>query len=239
MSAARDRPSLTHTILLTVMISTLTTAVIGSLLYYTLKRHELIHAQALEEMAAEGRTQQAMAAGRVVGALSRHVLQDVARLQELVETRLDSEGLQDVMIVSRDNVVLAAKNAGQVGQTLQDANWMAWKAQHRGVAQRAVDQSGRPVLVMVEPLKHHGDILAWAMLVFTVPEHSVPVQSTMERLVETGRLMAPIFVFLLISIGVAMKLAAASIRRQIQGLMASVLEEPVASSGKDWLRRVS
>lgn len=239
MSVARDRHSPTHTILLTIVISTLTTVVIGSLLYYTLKRHELIHAQALEQMAVEARTQQAMAAGHVVGALSRHVLQDVARLQELVDTGLDSEGLTDFMIVSRDNVVLAAKNTGQVGHTLQDANWTAWKGQHREVAQRAVDQAGRPVLVMVEPLKDRGDTLAWAMLVFALPEQTVSLQSSMERLIETGRLMAPIFVFLLISIGFAMKLAAATIRRQIQGLMASVLEEPAESDGKDWLRKVS
>lgn len=239
MSIARDRSSLIHTVSLTVAISTLTTLLIGSLLYYTLKRHEAVHAQALERMAGEAHTQRALAAGHAVAAFSRHVIEDVARLQDLAGTGLDSEGLQSFMIVSPDNVVLAAKNTAQIGQKLQDANWIAWTRQQRDVAQRAVDEAGRPVMIIVEPLKHDRVIVAWAMLVFALPEQAVSLQSSMERLVETAHLMAPIFILLLAGIGWAMKLAAGTVRRQIQGVMASVLEKPAGPVGKGWLRKVS
>jgi phosphate/sulfate permease len=239
MSAAQNRPSAIRTIVLAMIISSLTAAIIGCLLYYTLKRHELAHVQAIEQMAVEAQSQQAIAAGHVLGALSRHVIQDVTRLQELVNTGLDSEGLQDFLVVSRDNVVLAAKQTAQVGQRLQDPNWLAWKGQNREVVKRAVNQAGQPVLVIVQPLKDGGDILAWAMLVFALPQGAVFLASSTERLVETGQLMAPIFVVLLLSIGSAMKLAVTAIRRQIQGVMASLLEESAEPQGDDWLRKVS
>lgn len=239
MSTARDRPSLIHAVSLTVVISTLSTLLIGSLLYYTLKRHEAVHAQALERMAGEAHLQRALAAGHAVGALSRHVIEDVARLQDLVATGLDSEGLQSFMIVSPDNVVLAAKNTAQIGQRLQDANWIAWTRRQREVVQRAVDEAGRPVMIIVEPLKHDSAIVAWAMLVFALPEQAVSLQSPVERLVETAQFMAPIFVLLLASIGWAMKLAAGTVRRQIQGVMASMLEKPAEPDGKGWLRKAS
>lgn len=227
MSAERDHSASGHTIVLTIVISTLTTLVIGSMLYYTLKRHDVAHAQEVEQMAGQVSEQKAIAASRVLAAASRSVIQsDMTRLSELVNTVLGTEGLRDVMIVNRDNMVLAAKNSAQIGQKLQDATWLSWKGQNREVAQRAVDQAGQSVFVIVEPLKDRGDILAWTMLVFALPQGAQFLRSPMDRMMETVRLMAPIFVFLLVSVGLAMKLATAAIRRQIQGVMASVLEKP-------------
>lgn len=236
MSAAQ-RSAAIRSIVLTVVISLVTAVVIGGLLYYSLKRHDRNHVRAVRQMAAEAHSQRALAAGRVLGALSRHVIHDVARLQELVNTGLDSEGLNDFLVVSRDDVILAAKNLTQVGQKLEDASWRAWKGRNREVAQRAVDQAGRPVFVIVEPLKDAEDVLAWAMLVFALPEENMSDQTMTERLMETGRLMAPVLVCLLISIGFAMQLAAAGIRRQIQGVMASVLEAPVRPDSTDHWRK--
>ncbi len=239
MNTASDRRSLTQTVLLTLLISTVTTLIIGSVLYYTLNRHDRLHAQTLEQAAQEAGKQQALAAGRVLGALSRHVIQDVGRLQELVNTGLDSENLRDFLLVSRDNVVLAAKNNVQVGQQLRDGTWLAWKGQQRQIVQAAVDQAGQPVWVIVAPLKDQGDILAWAMLVFSRSEGAIRLPSPMARLTDTARLMAPIFVLILISVGVAMRVAAADIRRQIQGVMAAVLDQPSEMGRTDWLRKVS
>lgn len=238
MSAAQ-RSAAIRSMILTVLISLVTAVVIGGLLYYSLKRHDRNHVRAVRQMAVEAHSQRALAAGRVLGALSRHVIHDVARLQELVNTGLDSEGLRDLLVVSRDDVVLAAKDLTQVGRKLEDANWRAWKGRDREVAQRAVDRDGRAVLVIVEPLKDAEDVLAWAMLVFALPEENISGQTMTERLMETGRLMAPVLVCLLISIRFAMHLAAAGIRRQIQGLMASVLEEPALPRAPDPWRKVS
>ena len=213
--------------LLTIVISVLTTLLIGSMLYYTLKRHDVAHAQEVELFAGQVSEQKALAASQIFAALSRQVIQtDPVRIQDLVGTGFEGEEPREVMVVSRDNIVLAAKDSAQVGQRVQDATWLSWKAQNREVARRAVDQAGLPVFVIVEPLKDQGDILAWAMLVFALPQGAVFLRSPTERMVETASLMAPILVFLLVSIGLAMKLATAAIRRQIQGLMASVLEEP-------------
>lgn len=233
-----ERPGASHTIALTIVISTLTTLVIGSMLYYTLKRHDLAHTQEFEQLAAQLSAQRAVAASQIFAAVSRSVIQsDIARVQELVDAALGTEGLIDVMIVSKDNMVLAAKNTAQVGQRLQDSTWLSWKGQHREVAQRAVDQAGQPVFVLVEPLKEKGDTFAWAMLVFALPNTIAALRPPMERLLETGRLMAPILLFLLISIGLAMRLATTAIRKQIQGVMASVLEEPAKPDEDDWLRK--
>src|SRR5215207_2339271 len=219
------RPGLFRTMALTIAISMLTTLVIGSLLYYTLKRQDVAHLQDAERMADQAVEQQAVAASQVIAAVSRSVLHsDLSRLQDTVNMVQSTAGLRDVMIVNKDNMVLAATNVTQVGQTLQDATWLSWKGQNREVAQRAA-QSGQPVFAVVEPLKDKGETLAWAILVFAVPDHAIALRPPEERVRETARLMAPIFLFGLMGIGFAMKLAAASIRKQIQGLMASVLTE--------------
>jgi len=235
-----ERPGLFHTMVLTLAISTLTTLVIGSMLYYTLKRHDMAHLQDAERMADQAAEQQAVVASQVIAAVSRSVLHsDLSRLQDTVNTVQSTNGLRDVMIVNKDNMVLAATNAGQVGQTLQDSTWLSWKAQNREVAQRAA-QSGQPVFAVVEPLKDKGETLAWAILVFAVPDHAIALRAPVERAWETARLMAPILVFLLMSIGFAMKLAAAAIRKQIQGVMASVLRDtPKPETDEEWLPKAS
>lgn len=234
----RDRRSSTHSVLLTIVISLLTTLVIGSLLYYTLKRIDTAHAQAMDHVVGQAGEQKARAAGQVFAGLSRKVIQaDVARVQDLVDAAAEQDGLRDAMILSRDNVILAAKNQAQVGQKLQDATWLSWKGQRREVVQRAVDAAGRPVFVVVEPLADKGDIVAWAMLVFALPQPVTALRSPMDRMTEAGRMMAPVLVVLLISIGLSMKLAAAAIRKQIQGVMVSLLEEPTEPEGQDWLRK--
>jgi hypothetical protein len=233
-----QRSAATRSILFTVAISTVTTAVIGSLVYYSLERHDRIHGETMERIAVEAQWQRALAAGRVVGALSRHVIHDAARLQELVNTGSDSEGLQDLLVVNGNNVVLAAKDVTQVGQRLDDAAWRAWKGSNREVAQRAVDQAGRPVLVIVEPLKDSSDVRAWVMLVFAWPEHRIAILTMTERLQQTGWVMAPVFVCLLISIGLAMQLAANGIRRQIRTVLLTVLEDPALPGAVDPWRKV-
>lgn len=234
----RDRRSSTHSVLLTIVISLLTTLVIGSLLYYILKRIDTAHAQAMDHVVVQAGEQKARVAGQVFAGLSRKVIQaDVARVQDLVDAAAEQDGLRDAMILSRDNVILAAKNQAQVGQKLQDATWFSWKGQRREVVQRAVDAAGRPVFVVVEPLADKGDIVAWAMLVFAVPQNATALRAPMDRLMETGRMMAPVLVLLLISIGLSMKLATAAIRKQIQGVMVSLLEEPTEPEGQDWLRK--
>lgn len=238
MSAQQDRQASGRTIFLTIAISTLTTLIIGSMLYYALKRHDVAHALEVERMAGQVSEQKAIAASQVVAAFSRRVIQtDPARVQDLISAGLDNEGLRDVMIISRENMVLAAKNRAQVGQKLQDATWLSWKGRNREVAQRAVDQAGHSVFVIVEPLKERGDIVAWAMLVFTLPQGAQSLRSPMERMVETVWLMAPILVFLLGSIGWAMKLASAAIRKQIQTVIASMVDEPAQQDDEEWLRK--
>jgi hypothetical protein len=244
MSAGRDRPSSGPSILLTLVISLLTTLVIGSMLYYTLKRHDVARAQDLDQAAGQALDQRAVAAGRALAAVGRFVMEaDVGRMPELVEAALRSGDLVDMLIVNRDDVVLAAKNPAQVGQRLQDATWLSWKGQNREMAQRAVGQARQPVFVVVEPLTDKGDTLAWAMLVFGVPPATSSLREPMERMGEVARLMAPILLFLLISIGLSMKLATATIRKQIQGVMADVLDgadEVSEGEGRQpWLRKVS
>ncbi|ALA59639.1 hypothetical protein [Nitrospira moscoviensis] len=237
----RDKRWPKQTILPTIAISTLTTLLIGSMLYYTLKRHDLARVQEVAQATERAGEEHAIAAGRIFAAASRSVmLADVARLQDVVTSLQRLDGLRDAMIVNRDNTVLAARNPAQVGQTFQDPTWAAWKSQNRAVAQRAVDQSGQPVFVVVEPLADKGDVLAWMMLVFAAPDRRPALRAPEDRMMEVGRLMAPIGLFLLIGVGLAMKLATGTIRKQIQGVMADMLEETdEAEAQQPWLRKVS
>lgn len=240
MSQVRDHRWLRKAILPTIAISMLTTLVIGSLLYYTVKRHEVAQAREAAEATIRHAEQRAVAAGEVFAAASRSIiLSDMSRLQELLTGTERIEGVRDAMIVSRDNTVLAARQATQVGHKLSDSTWASWKSQSRVLAQRAVDHAGRPVFVVVAPLKDKDDFLASAMLVVELPDGGLTLRAPMDRLTKVGQLMAPIFVCLLVSIGMAMKLATEAIRKQIQGVMADVFAEPSGSEEPSYLQKVS
>lgn len=227
-------------LVISVAISVLATLIIGSLVYYTLKRHDGGGMAGAGRPANDFSEANAVALGRLLAAAATPAMvSDASRAQELTAAIQRRDDIRDVMLVGRDGQVLAAKDPGQVGQRLTDAAWEAWK-QTRGVAQWAVDRTGRPVFVVVEPLADKSDVFAWAMLVFAPPQPEGAPTIPADRLMEAGRLMAAIFLVVLITIRLSMEVAGAVIRKQIQGVMADVLQDPDdAVEPSHWLRKVS
>lgn len=216
------------------MVSFLATALIGGLLYYTLKRSDVAQGQLRDAQASQAAQQEATAVSRAFAAMSAVALVvDVARVQESLAGAWRTNGLADAMVIDNGNRVFAASNAGYVGQQIQDANWAAIRAQNREVLIRDEPTPGQERLTVIEPIQDKGSTIAWARLTFVRPLQQNAVRSSHERLEQVGRIIVPVFVFLAAAVGIAMRLATSRLQRRIQSVVTEALtDQPSPEDGK-------
>ncbi|MBX9659195.1 MAG: hypothetical protein K2X00_11560 [Nitrospiraceae bacterium] len=213
-----------------LLVSLLATALIGGLLYYTLKRSDVVQGQLREAQANQAAQQEAAAVSRAFAAMSAAALVvDVARVQESLAGSWRTSGLADAMVIDHGNRVFAASNAGYVGQQIQDANWAAIRAQNREVLIRDEPTPGQERITVIEPIQDKGSTIAWARLTFMRPIQQDAGRSPQERLEQIGRIMIPVFVFLVAAIGFAMRLATSRMQRRIQAVVTEVMTDQPAS----------
>lgn len=186
-------------------VSLLATALIGGLLYYTFKRSDLLYGQQREAQASQAAQQEAMAGAWRSGSLA------------------------DAMVIDNGNRVFAASNAAYVGQQIQDANWTAVRAQNREVLIRDEPAPGQERITVIEPILDKGSTIAWARLTFVRPLHQDAGRATRERLEQVGRILVPVFVFLVAAIGIAMRLATSRLQQRIQTVVAEAMTGTPAS----------
>lgn len=200
-----------------LLVSLLATALIGGMLYYTLKRSDAVQGQQREALASQALQQEAAAVSRAFASLSAVALVvDVTKVQEALAGTWRTSSLADTIVIDHGNRVLAASNAGYVGQQIQDANWAAIRAQNREVVIRDEPVSGQERFTVIEPIQDKGSTIAWARLTFVRAIQQDAVRSPQERLEQVGRIMVPVFLFLVAAVGLAMRLATASMQQRIQ-----------------------
>ncbi|HEX7767563.1 MAG TPA: hypothetical protein VF443_12675 [Nitrospira sp.] len=207
-----------------LLVSLLATALIGGLLYYTLKRSDVVQGQEREAQASQAAQQEAVAVSRAFASMSAVALVvDVTKVQEALVGIWRTSNLADTMVIDHGNRVLAASNAGYVGQQIQDGNWAAIRAQNREVVIRDEPAPGQERLTVIEPIQDKGSTIAWARLTFIRSIQGDAVHTPQDRLEQVGRLLAPVFVFLLAAIGLAMRLATSRMQQRIQTVVAEAM----------------
>ncbi|NOS77258.1 MAG: hypothetical protein HOP35_04880 [Nitrospira sp.] len=213
-----------------LMVSLLATALIGGLLYYTLKRSDVVYAQQRESQISQAAQQEAAAVSRAFASMSAVALVvDVAKVQESLVGAWRTNGLADTMVIDHGNRVFAASNAGYVGQQIQDPNWAAIRAQNREVLIRDEPTPGQERITVIEPIQDKGSTIAWARLTFVRPIPQDAVRSPQERLEQVGRIMVPVFVFLVAAIGIAMRFATSRMQQRIQSVVAEAMTDRPSS----------
>ena len=207
-----------------LMVSLLATALIGGLLYYTLKRSDVVQGQQRDAQASQAVQQEALAVSRAFASMSAVALVvDVAKVQEAMAGTWRTKGLADAMVIDHGNRVFAASNAGYVGQQIQDANWAAVRAQNREVLIRDELAPGQERITVIEPIQDKGSTIAWARLTFVRSLQGDAVRAPQERLEQVGRIMVPVFVFLVAAIGLAMRLATSRMQQRIQTVVSEAM----------------
>lgn len=207
-------------------VSLLATVLIGGLLYYTLKRSDVVQGQQREALASQAAQQEATAVSRAFASMSAAALVvDVARVQESLVGAWPANGLADAMVIDNGNRVFAASNAGYVGQEIQDANWTAVRAQNREVLIRDEPAPGQERITVIEPIQDKGSTIAWARLTFVRSIQLEAVRSPQERLEQVGRIMVPVFVLLAAAIGIAMRFATSRLQQRIQTVVTAAMTE--------------
>ena len=217
-----------------LMVSLSATVLIGGMLYYTLKRSDVVQGQEREARVSQAAQQEALMVSRAFSSISAAALVvDVAKVQEALAGPWRSAQLADTMVIDHGNRVFAASNAGYVGQQIQDANWAAIRAQNREVLIRDEPAPGQERLTVIEPIQDKGSTIAWARLTFVRSIQQDAVRSPQERLEQVGRMMAPVFVFLAAAIGIAMRFATSRMQQRIQSVVAAAMTESSSPQGNE------
>lgn len=216
-----------------LLVSFLATALIGGLLYYTLKRSDVVQGQQREAQASQAAQQEAIAVSRAFASISAVALVvDVAKVQEALVGSWRTGNLADTMVIDNGNRVFAASNAGYVGQQIRDGNWAAIRAQNREVLIRDEPAPGQERLTVIEPIQDKGSTIAWARLTFVRPLYQDAVRAPQERLEQVARLLAPVFLFLIGAITIAMRVATARMQQRIQTLVREAMtDQPSSQDG--------
>lgn len=215
-------------------VSLMATALIGGMLYYTFKRSDLLYSQQRDTQASLAAQQEAMAVSRAFAAMSAVALVvDVSRVQEALAGAWRTGSLTDAMVIDNGNRVFAASNAGYVGQQIQDANWNAVRAQNREVLIRDEPTPGQERITVIEPILDKGSTIAWARLTFVRPLEEEVWRAPYARLEQVGRIMVPVFVFLVAAIGIAMRLATSRLPQRIQTVVTEALTDTPASQDEE------
>jgi len=213
-----------------LIVSLISTVLIGGMLYYTLKRSDVVQGQQRDAQASQAAQQEAAAVSRAFASMSAAALVvDVARVQESLAGVWRTNGLADAMVIDNGNRVFAASNAGYVGQQIQDANWAAVRAQNREVLIRDEPTPGQERITVIEPIQDKGSTIAWARLTFVRSLQQDAGRSPQERLEQVGRIMVPVFVFLAAAIGIAMRLATSRLQRRIQTVVTEAMTDTPSS----------
>ncbi|MCS6294373.1 MAG: hypothetical protein H8J66_14980 [Nitrospira sp.] len=217
-----------------LMVSLSATVLIGGMLYYTLKRSDVVQGQEREARVSQAAQQEALMVSRAFSSISAAALVvDVAKVQEALAGAWRTSNLADTMVIDHGNRVFAASNAGYVGQQIQDTNWAAIRAQNREVLIRDEPAPGQERLTVIEPIQDKGSTIAWARLTFVRSIQQDAVRSPQERLEQVGRMMAPVFVFLAAAIGIAMRFATSRMQQRIQSVVAAAMTESSISQGNE------
>ncbi len=209
-----------------LMISLIATVLIGGLFYYALKRVDVSQEQQRETQASQAFQQEAMAVGRAVASLSAIALVvDVEKVQEALAGTWQSGHLADTIVIDHGNRVMAASNAGYVGQQIHDSNWSAIRAQNREVVIRDEPRPGQERVTVIEPIQERGSTIAWARLTFVRPIQPGAVRTPQERFEQIGLIMVPVFVLLAATIGLAMRFATARLRQHIRVVVTEAMTD--------------
>ncbi len=124
-----------------------------------------IHQNHALRQAAEERARAIARTFAAVG--SAAVLDNLYRLQESLQLYMQDESLVEIDIVDNDNMVVAAKQPGRIGTTVDDAAWIEARKTKREVVE---DTTGvrQSTLVIIEPLFDGNEIAAWVRMVVSL-----------------------------------------------------------------------
>jgi hypothetical protein len=211
-----------------IVVALITGTLIAGALSYTMKHHDVAHAQAArhasEQIALAVGQQFAESSGDIIGS-------DLFRLQHTLEKGFPGTTLVSAMLIDQDNMVVASKIQSSIGHQMKDASWQPMRDQDKEIVSHAVAQNGQETLIVVEPIKEKGTTVAWAYFVFALPAVKQLVMAPADRWTETARLVGPISALVFIAVWWLLRSSTISIKKAIAQALAEAQEgKPVGSA---------
>lgn len=219
-------------------LTVLMTVLMGGTLHYLYKGQEERRAVEVTAQAQAASEREAIAVSRIFASLGGGLVQtDLFRIQEMLQTGFVQEGLVEAAVLDADNMIVAAKNSAQIGQHVQDIEWISLRAQNREVVSRMSDQAGRPLILVVEPMKEKDEIVAWAKLTFSIDRPAVTLLTPAQRVKQTIKFVGPLALVLLVGLFVLARWLEDNLRDWAEDAP-TTQEEETRSASSTRLRKV-
>ncbi len=230
---SRHKPG---TIAPAIIVALLTGTLIAGGLSYTMKRHDVAHAQAARHTSE----QTAVAASQQFAELNGDILgSDLFRLQHTLEKGFPGTTLMSARLIDHDDMVIASNIKSSIGQQMKDVGWPSMRDQDKEIVSQAIAQDGQEVLIVVEPLKEKSATVAWAYFVFTLPTMKQLMMTPADRWIETARLVVPIAAFLLTAVWWLLRSSTNAIRKEIARALEDVQQGKSVDTGTVRLKKAS
>ena len=184
-----------------LVLTVVMTVLMGGTLHYVLKGQEERRAAELASQAQAAGEREAIAVSRTFASLGGGLVQaDLFRIQEMLQIGFIQEGLVEAVVLDADNMIVAAKNSSQIGQHVQDIEWISLRAQNKEVVSRTSDQAGRLLVMVVEPMKEKDEIVAWAKLTYSIAQPTVTLLAPTQRVKQTIKFVGPLALVLFVGL---------------------------------------
>ncbi|MCE3224497.1 MAG: exported protein of unknown function [Nitrospira sp.] len=223
--ASAHASRLPRTWLPAILISFVISILCATALYFFLAQHDrsLVaqgNAAALAKVESSGR-----AMARTFASFSESLLgEHLAHVQQAIEGRALPTDLVDAAVITEENRIVAARNPAAIGRQLQDPAWVAARRTHAESVSMSVER-GRPVLIVVEPLRQQEHIIGWVRFILAMPEDVATARSKEDLARSAALAILPLFVLMATLLMLTLRGIMSRVRSLIGGIVLEALDE--------------
>jgi hypothetical protein len=193
-------------------------------LYYVLAQHDrsLVAQRNAAAVMAAGQSAQAMA--RTLAWFSESLIsENLVMLQQVLADHVQQAGLVDAVVVTEDNVIVAAKNPATIGSRLQDTQWLTARASQGGSIVRGLEQ-GWQTLIVVEPLRREDHTVGWVRLVAATPLNAATLRPPGDLVRDVAIAIAPLFMLMTALLAITMRGILSQVRSRIGSILLEAMD---------------
>ena len=184
---------LPHSWLPALVISSVVSLLCGAALYFLLAQQDRALVAQRNTAAAHAVESNGQTLARAFAWFSESLLgEHLSNVQQVLEGPTLPIDLLDAAVITEDNLIVASRNPAAIGRQYQDPAWLAARKNPAGSITPALDR-GRPVLVVIEPLRQQDGIVGWVRLVLAAPRDVATARSSENLMRDVAIAILPLF----------------------------------------------
>jgi uncharacterized membrane protein affecting hemolysin expression len=232
MARSVNASGLPQTWLPALVIGLVVSLLCGTALYFLLAQQDQSLVAQRNAAAAQAAESSGRALARAFAWFSESLFSEhIVNVQQVLEGPALPIDLLDATVINEDNLIVAARNPVWIGRQLQDPAWLAARKTLTGSVTPALDQ-GRPVLVIVEPLRQQERMIGWVRLILAMPREVAAPRSSEDLIRDVAVAMVPLCILTVTLVILFLRGIMSQIRSRIGRILLDAMDDSPQLSNK-------